>query len=113
MVDKLIKWMAGWRGKLLSSAGKLTLVKSCLGNIPIYFLSMIKFAKWAIESINSQIGNFLWNDKEGKHKYHLSNLPSVAQQKEYGGLGIPNLSNLNFCLLASLINRYHLSGATI
>ena len=73
VVDKLIKRVAGWRGKLLSSAGKLTLLKFCLASIPIYLLSVIKFPKWAIESINSQMGNFLWNDNEGKHKYHLSN----------------------------------------
>jgi len=59
VVDKLIKRIAGWRGKLLSSAGKLTLLKSCLANIPIYLLSVIKFPKWAIENINSQMGNFL------------------------------------------------------
>jgi len=73
VVDKLIKRVAGWRGKLLSSAGKLTLLKSCLASIPIYLLYVIKFPKWAIESFNSQMGNFLWNDNEGKHKYHLSN----------------------------------------
>ena len=56
VVDKLINRIAGWRGKLLSTAGKLTLLKSCLASIPIYLLSVIKFPKWAIESINSQMG---------------------------------------------------------
>ena len=113
VVDKLIKRVAGWRGKLLSSAGKLTLLKSCLASIPIYLLSVIKFPKWAIESINSQMGNFLWNDNEGKHKYHLSNWPSLTQEKDYGGWGIPDFSSLNLCLLASWINRYHLNEAAI
>ena len=48
VVDKLINRIAGWRGKLLSTAGKLTLLKSCLASIPIYLLSVIKFPKWAI-----------------------------------------------------------------
>ena len=94
VVDKLIKRVAGWRGKLLSSAGKLTLLKFCLASIPIYLLSVIKFPKWAIESINSQMGKFLWNDNEGKHKYHLSNWPSLTQEKDYGGWGIPDLKFL-------------------
>ena len=81
VVDKLINRIAGWRGKLLSTAGKLTLLKSCLASIPIYLLSVIKFPKWAIEKINSQMGNFLWNDSEGKHKYHLSNWLSVAKKR--------------------------------
>ena len=73
IVDKLIKRIAGWRGRLLSSAGKLTLLKSCLASIPIYLLSVIKFPKWAIQNINSQMASFLWHDAEGNHKYHLSN----------------------------------------
>lgn len=113
VVDKLMKRIAGWKGKLLSIAGKLALLKSCLASIPIYLLSFIKFPNWAIESINSHIGNFLWNDLEGKHKYHLSNWQSLAQKKEFGGWGIPHLSCLNMSLLSAWINRYHLSDNVI
>ena len=113
VVDKLIKRIAGWRGKLLSPVGKLTLLKSCLASIPIYLLSVIKFPKWAIENINSQMANFLWNDAENKSKYHLSNWQSLAQKKDFGGWDIPDLRNINLCLLASRINRYHLSDHVI
>jgi len=109
VVDKLMKRIAGWKGKLLSSAGKLTLLKYCLASIPIYILSVIKFPKWAIENINSHMANFLWNDQEGKHKYHLSNFQGLTQRKEFGGWGIPNLSCLNMSLLSAWINRYQLS----
>ena len=37
----------------------------------------------------------------------------MAQKKDFGGWGIPDLSNLNLCLLASWINRYHLSDNVI
>ena len=113
VVDKLMKRIAGWKGKLLSTAGKLTLLKSCLVSIPVYLISVIKFPKWAIECINSQMANFLWNDHEGKHKYHLSNWQSLALLKDYGGWGIPDLGCLNMSLLSSWINRYHLSGDVI
>jgi hypothetical protein len=33
----------------------------------------------------------------------------MVHKKEYGGLGIPELQNMNMCLLASWISRYHLS----
>lgn len=99
VVVKLIKRVAGWRGKLLSIAGKLVLLKSCLATIPIYLLSVIKFPKWAIESINSQMANFIRNDSEGKHKYHLANWPSLTRRREYGGWGTPDLSNLTSVFL--------------
>jgi len=38
---------------------------------------------------------------------------SVAQKKEFGGWGIPDLHTLNLCLLASWINRYHLNENTL
>ena len=33
MVDKIIKRIVGWRGRLLSYAGRLTLLKACLASI--------------------------------------------------------------------------------
>ena len=89
--------------------GRLTLLKSCLASIPTYLLSVIKFPKWAIDAINSQMAHFLWNNHEGEGKYHLANWQLVSQRKEVGGMGIPDLHNFNLCLLASWISRYHLS----
>jgi hypothetical protein len=62
LVDKLIHRIAGWRGKLLSLAARALLVKTCLASIPIYLLSFIKFPKWAIKILNTQMSNCLWND---------------------------------------------------
>lgn len=101
LVDKLLSRIARWRGKLLSLAARSLLIKTCLANIPIYLLSFIKFPKWAVQMLNSQMGNCLWNDLEDAHKYHLANWESVAMCKDFGGLGIPNLRDLNVCLLAS------------
>jgi hypothetical protein len=80
VIDKIIKRIAGWRGRLLSYAGRLTLLKACLASIPIYLLSLsvIKFPRWAINMINSQMGHFLWNDSVDRRKYHLANWQLVS-----------------------------------
>jgi hypothetical protein len=72
-IDKIIKRIAGWKGRLLSYACRLTLLKACLASTPIYLLSIVKFPKQAIEMINSQMTRFPWNNNEDKHKYHLAN----------------------------------------
>jgi hypothetical protein len=72
-------------------------------------MSVIKFPKWAIEDINSHMAKFFWDDHEGNHKYHLPNWYTLAQMKEHDGLGIPDLRDLNLCLLASWVQRYHVS----
>jgi hypothetical protein len=78
VIDKIIKMIAGWKGRLLSYAGRLTLLKACLASIPIYLMSIIKFPKWAINMINSHMAHFLWNNSENKHKYHLAHWQLVT-----------------------------------
>src|SRR3954467_3050153 len=106
LIDKILKRIAGWRGKLLSYAARLTLIKTCLASIPIYLLSFLKFSKWALDLINSQMANCLWNDFEGHRKLHLASWKLVCLKKEFGGLGIPDLGNVNLCLLGSWLKRY-------
>jgi hypothetical protein len=74
----------------LSSATKRELVRSVLASIPIYLLSFFKFPKWALNLINTQLANCLWNDEEGNNKIHLANWSSVCMRKEFGGMGIPD-----------------------
>jgi hypothetical protein len=72
LVDKIIKRIAWWRGKLLTQAGRLVLIKTCIASIPIYLLSLFKFPKWAINLINSLMAHFLWDNYEGHRKMHLA-----------------------------------------
>jgi hypothetical protein len=73
LVDKIIKRIAGWRGKLLTQAGRLILIKTCLASIPVYLLSFFKFPRWVIDLLNSHMANYFWDDYEGQKKMHLAN----------------------------------------
>jgi hypothetical protein len=59
IVNKVISRIIGWKGRLLSYGARLTLLKACLASIPICLMSMIKFPKWAIKVVNSQMAIFL------------------------------------------------------
>jgi hypothetical protein len=54
ILDKLIKRVAGWRGRLLAYSSRLVLIKTCLASIPVYLLSFLKFPKWAIKLLESR-----------------------------------------------------------
>jgi hypothetical protein len=41
-----------------------------------------------------------------QNKYHLASWGMVSQKIKFGDLGIPNLGDMNLCLLASWIKRY-------
>ena len=89
------------------------MIRSCLASIPVYLLSFFKFPKWALELINSQMSQCLWNDSKEKKRVHLANWDLVCMPKEFGGLGIPCLRDVNRCLLASWVKRYFGSGNRI
>jgi hypothetical protein len=100
LIDKIIKKIAGWRGKLLTQADGLILIRICIASIRTYFLSFFKFSKWAIELINSHLANCFWDDYDGHRKLHLANWHLICM-KEYGGMGVPNMKDFNLCLLGS------------
>lgn len=101
LIDKIIKRIEGWKGKLLSQAATVVLIKTCLASILVYLLSFIKFTMWAIKIISSHMANYLWNDIDDHHRWHLVNWESISMCKNLGGLGIPDLRDLNLRLLAS------------
>jgi hypothetical protein len=104
IVDKIIKRVVGWKGKLLSYGVRLTLLNACLASIPIYLLSVIKFSKWAIKAINTQMAIFFWNDQTNCHKYHLPNCPLARTMEQGGGGHGHSRFELMFaCLLGSEI----------
>jgi hypothetical protein len=87
LIDKIIKRIAGWRGKLLSQVGRLILIKTCSASIPTYLLSFFKFQRWAVDLINSHMGNCFRDDYEGHRKMHLANWHLICMKKEHEGWG--------------------------
>jgi hypothetical protein len=73
IMDNIMNRIHEWQGRLLPQAARVALLKACLVSIPVYLMSIIKFSKWAIDAINSQMGNFLWDDQAEIRKYHLAN----------------------------------------
>jgi hypothetical protein len=105
-VNKIIKRIIGCRGKLLSRADRIILIETCLASIPMYLLSFFKFPRWATDMINYHMANCFWDDYEGHRKLHLTNFHLICMEKEFGGLGIPDLRDLNLCLLGSWVKRF-------
>lgn len=63
---KISKKVATW--KLLSTGGKLTLIKVVLSSTPLHILAVLKPTKVVIDQIEKIFSQFFWGDKEGKSK---------------------------------------------
>jgi hypothetical protein len=98
LIENILRRITCWRGELLSSAKRI-LTQAYLASFPTYLISFFKFPKLGLKLFESQMANFMWNDVEGNHKTHLAIWPFICMQKNFGGLGIPNVQDLNICLI--------------
>ena len=68
---KIEKKLANWKNGFLIMAGRVTIIKSVLKNVPLYFLSMFKIPCGIAAKIEAIQRRFLWSDLEDKKKLHL------------------------------------------
>ena len=88
IVKKCEHRLAKWKQKQLSFVERVTLIKSVLNTIPIYFLSFFKILKKVVHKLVKLQRWFLWGvDTEHKKIAWVSN-GSACLSKEKGGLGI-------------------------
>lgn len=59
VIDKFSKRLALWRDRYLSFGGNITLLKSVLSALPVYFLSAFYCPKKAIHSLEKIMKDFL------------------------------------------------------
>lgn len=71
VIVKFNKRLASWRGKYLSFGGRITLLKSVLSALLVYFLSTFQCPKKVIISFEKIMREFLWGSQTEKEKDHL------------------------------------------
>ncbi|WVZ90615.1 hypothetical protein U9M48_036900 [Paspalum notatum var. saurae] len=78
-----------WKGKHLSSGGRLVLTNSCLSSLHMYMM-----------------GFYLLTGGKGANnntKYHMAKWDMVIRPRDHGGLGILGTKLMNECLLTKWI----------
>nr|GEY38139.1 reverse transcriptase domain, reverse transcriptase zinc-binding domain protein [Tanacetum cinerariifolium] len=60
LTDRFLKRLSRWKSKTLSFGGRLTLIKSVLGGLGVYYFSTFKAPKKIIDKFESIRGNFFW-----------------------------------------------------
>ncbi|PRQ37815.1 putative RNA-directed DNA polymerase [Rosa chinensis] len=102
VVDKVQGRLAGWKGKLLNLAGRLTLIQSVSAAIPNYTMQTVRIPMSICDSLDKLNRDFLWGDYDGKKKTHLVSWELVCRPKEFGGLGIKCTKDMNQAMLAKI-----------
>jgi len=102
------RYLAGWKARLPSTGGRIVLVNSVLGSLPIFYMSSILLPKKVVEALDAKRRAFLWTGEEQCHGSScLVAWTDVCQPKEFGGLGVKNLADMNHCLLLKFVHKLH------
>lgn len=60
--------LSSWNIRNLSIGGRLTLIKSVLGSLPLYFLSVFRAPAMVVKKLESLLLNFFWGNTGGGKK---------------------------------------------
>ncbi|KAJ6719969.1 REVERSE TRANSCRIPTASE ZINC-BINDING DOMAIN-CONTAINING PROTEIN-RELATED-RELATED [Salix viminalis] len=85
--------MEGWEAKVLSSSGRITILKSILTSMPLYLLHVIVPPKSVMCRIERLFNKFLWSSK-GQKRIHWECWEDFCYPIEEGGLGMRRLQDL-------------------
>ncbi|GJU36662.1 RNA-directed DNA polymerase, eukaryota, reverse transcriptase zinc-binding domain protein [Tanacetum coccineum] len=90
----------------LSIGGRLTLLKSVLGSMPIYYMSIFKVPKSVLKRLESIRGRFFNGHASNCKKTSWVRWQNVLASKEKGGLGVSSLYALNRGLMFKWVWRF-------
>ncbi|XP_062028661.1 uncharacterized protein LOC133744595 [Rosa rugosa] len=98
--ENLSKKLAGWQGKLLSSAGKDLLIRVVAHALPSYAMSCFLLPKEFCDDLHQMCVRFWWGSKSNERKIHWMSWERLCRSKEEGGMGFRDLHAHNLALLA-------------
>ncbi|KAF4349050.1 hypothetical protein F8388_008797 [Cannabis sativa] len=103
LVDKMARRIEGWKSRLLSLAGRSTLIQSVDMSVPIYTMSTFLIPKSICVALDKLVRRFWWKGSDDSNRFlALTNWDSICVPKRWGGLGFKKFEDLNFALVAKL-----------
>ncbi|KAK1289771.1 hypothetical protein QJS10_CPB18g00723 [Acorus calamus] len=107
LIERFQRRLAGWKGRLLTYGGRLTLLQAVLSALPLFFLSVFRIPAGVLQRIETMRRRFLWQGtQEEALKPHLVNWRTVCLSKADGELGVLDLREMNNALLSKWLWRW-------
>uniref|UniRef100_A0A803PWZ9 Reverse transcriptase domain-containing protein n=1 Tax=Cannabis sativa TaxID=3483 RepID=A0A803PWZ9_CANSA len=101
--DKILAKIEGWRCKLLSQAGRATLIRSVAQSVPMYSMSSFLLPKGLCRELDQAIRKFWWTGGGDKDRYlALVEWDALCLPMDRGGLNFKKFEDINLALLAKL-----------
>ncbi|GKA99799.1 RNA-directed DNA polymerase, eukaryota, partial [Tanacetum coccineum] len=107
VVDKVLSRLSKWKIKTLSIGGRFTLLKSVLGSMPIFHMSIFKVPSYVLKTLESIRSRFFNGQDHKSRKASWVKWDNVLTSKDKGGLGVSSLYALNRGLMFKWIWRFY------
>jgi hypothetical protein len=96
--ERFQKKLSSWKGKMLSSGGRLVLINSVLSSPPMYMMSFFRIPKGVLEKLDYYRSRFFWQCDDHKKEVQVTQVEYSSQAKKCGGMGIIDLDIQNKCV---------------
>ena len=100
VVNKIRARLSTWKGRCLSMAGRICLIKSVFASIPLFYLSFFKVPVSVCNRITSLQRSFLWGWGKDNRSIPWVRWETICKPSEEGGLGIKDIRKFNYALMA-------------
>lgn len=102
MKELVVDRLSSQKSKLLSQAGRYTLVKSIISSIPIYSMSTCLLLVSLSHSLDSLARKFLWFGTIDKRCSYQIPQNTLCKPKSLGGLGLRSFNLMSKAMIAKL-----------
>ncbi|GJZ05566.1 putative RNA-directed DNA polymerase, eukaryota, reverse transcriptase zinc-binding domain protein [Tanacetum coccineum] len=100
LVERFRNRLSNWKCRTLSYGGRLTLIKSVLGSLRVYFFSTFKAPITIINNLERIRKNFFWGGSSEERKIAWVAWEKVIAPLDQGGLNIGSLKVFNQAMLS-------------
>jgi hypothetical protein len=83
--ERFQKKLSSWKGKMLSSGGRIVLINSVLSSLPMYMMSFFRIPKGVLEKLDHYRSRFFWQCDDHKKKYRLAKWSILHKPRSVGG----------------------------
>ncbi|GKD46697.1 hypothetical protein Tco_1271342 [Tanacetum coccineum] len=110
IINRFHNRLSMWKAKTLSFGGRLTLIKSVLGSLGVYYFSSFKALIFVINKLDTIRRRFFWGVNIEENKIAWIAWDKIMSPLIHGGLSVGSLWTCNQAMLYKWWWRYHVKS---